>query len=77
MSENVDETRQISVFMKDDELTLWFKTHIWFKWLPATPKHYADVCARMLDTEPDYSPCWWGMFDETPEEHGYEYIGEF
>lgn len=74
-SKKTEPKRQYLIFMKDGKLSLWIKAYIWHKWMPKTPKAYADSMAKTLQQKPDYGPCFWGMHDESPEDKGYRYIG--
>ena len=67
--------QHILVFVKDGVISLWIKQYIWHKWIPKTPKLYADAMAKMLKRKPDYGPCFWGMHAESPKDKGYAYIG--
>jgi len=69
---------ELRVYLKRGKLTVWKKLPrgLWFKWLPNTPKAYADIEARVLNRKPDYGPCFWGAQDEAPEETGYQYVGK-
>jgi len=67
--------RHVFIFMKDGELSLWIKCYIWHKWIPKTPKAYADAMAKVTGQEPDYGPSFWGMYEESPTEKGYKYVG--
>lgn len=73
MATKVDDT--IYVYMKAGKVTLWIKKAIWMKWVPRTPKGYADVTARVLKQRPDYGPCWWGTQEQPPHETGYVLVG--
>lgn len=48
----------------------------WFMYKDETPKPYADAMARFMKVKPDYGPCFWRI-GETPEQLGYELIGEY
>ena len=67
--------RQILIYMKNSKLSLWKKCYIWHKWMPKTPKAYADTFAKVTKQKPNYGPCFWGMHEESPEEKGYTYVG--
>ena len=51
------------------------KCYLWHKWLPKTPKIYANSMAKSLKQKPNYGPCFWGMHEESPEQKGYTYVG--
>jgi hypothetical protein len=67
--------RQVLIFFKDGRFSLWTKCHLWHKWLSKTPRIYANSMAKTLGKKPDYGPCFWGMYEESPEEKGYTYVG--
>jgi hypothetical protein len=56
------------------EVTMWVKRYIWHKWMPKTPKLYADSMSKFTGKRED-GPTWWGMHDESPETKGYKFIG--
>jgi hypothetical protein len=71
------ENKPIYVFKgRKGNITLWIKRYIWHKWIPKTPKAYADaqVKSGWKTKEEAYGPCWWGM-QEDPNET-LELIGE-
>jgi hypothetical protein len=66
----------IYVYIKDGVVSMWIKQYIWHKWMPKTPKPYADAMAKYTkDKKAAYGPTWWGMHDEAPEEKGYQLVG--
>lgn len=68
--------QDILVYLKDGEISLWQKHYIWHKWMPETPKAYADVMFTITKDKSAYGPTFWGMHDEPPEEKGYTFIGK-
>lgn len=63
---------KVYIYRKKKEVTLWRKQNkLWFKFLPETPKFYADMMAKLLEQAPDYKPCWWGNGETPPEDEGY------
>ena len=68
--------RKVLVFVDSKGvLSLWIKQYIWHKWIPKTPKEYANSMAKTVGKKPDYGPCFWGMHAESPQEKGYTFIG--
>jgi hypothetical protein len=65
----------IYIYLKDGVVSMWQKHYIWHKWQPKTTGAYAREAAKYYGKEKAYGPCWWGMHDEAPEEHGYSLVG--
>lgn len=67
---------RVHVFLSPNgAVTLWQKAYLWHQYMAETPRPYADAMARVLNKRPDYGPCFWGMHEESPEEHGYRFAG--
>lgn len=67
--------KEVFVYLKKGEITLWQKHHIWHKWKEKTPKAYADAMFKITKNKSEYGPCFWGMHEESPEEKGYVLLG--
>lgn len=62
----------------EDKWTVFVKKNGagWFMYKDETPKIYANAMAELMNENPDYGPCLWGIC-VTPEELGYELVGEY
>lgn len=65
----------IHIYLRNGEISMWVKQHIWHKWMPKTPKVYAESMAKFTGKKAAYGPTWWGMHDESPESKGYTFVG--
>ena len=68
----------IYLYEKKGEISLWTRNKsLWFRFHPKTPKSYADAMAKMLKTKPDYSSCWWGQGENSPDKQKFKFLYKF
>jgi hypothetical protein len=70
-----DKSMEVMIYKNKKQIALFRKQgKLWFKFMPETPKGYADAMAKVLKKNPDYSPCWYGRGERPPEEDGYIFL---
>lgn len=67
----------VHIYKKKKEIAMFRENGTptqWFKFLPETPRHFAELESKLFKRPISQEPCWWGQGDRTPEQDGYERI---